>query len=617
MKNIISIIQEGVVKAVKDIYGGDISPQTVNLTQTRREFEGDFTVVVFPFTKIARKKPDEIGQEMGAFLKENLEEVADFNVIKGFLNLSLSDTFWQSFLQEVVTNSDYGRLPSTGKKVMVEFSSPNTNKPLHLGHIRNILLGWSCSKILEAAGNEVIKVQIINDRGIAICKSMLAWKKFADKATPESAEVKGDHFVGKWYVTFENRFKEEYTAWQASEEGQEVFAKHGKEGQPEAAFFKKFKNQYFNDYSKLGAEAKEMLLQWESGDPETIALWKQMNNWVYQGFDETYEKLGVHFDKLYYESDTYLLGKDLIEEGLSDQLFFKKEDGSVWIDLEDAGLDHKLVLRSDGTAVYMTQDIGTARLRHNDFAMDAMVYVVANEQNYHFQVLFEIMKRLGDPYAEGMHHLSYGMVDLPEGKMKSREGTVVDADDLIAEVIEEARTNASDRVETEGLSKEEREELLRKIGLAALKFFIIKVQPKKGMTFDPKESVDMQGQTGPYIQYSYVRINGIGQRAEREGVDLSLADQYSDFQPLERELLKHLYQLPEVVGQAAAEYDPSTIANYCYQLAKTYSRFWHDVPVFGAEQAEAKAFRLQLSKAVGQAIRFGMDLLGIEMPEKM
>jgi arginyl-tRNA synthetase len=617
MKNIITIIQEGVVKAVKDIYGGDISSQTVNLTQTRREFEGDFTVVVFPFTKIARKKPDEIGQEIGAYLREQLEEVADFNVIKGFLNLSLSDVFWQSFLQHVLADPGYGRLPSTGKKVVVEFSSPNTNKPLHLGHIRNILLGWSCSKIQEAAGNEVVKVQIVNDRGIAICKSMLAWKKFADQATPESTGIKGDHFVGKWYVEFENRFKMEYAAWQNSEEGQQVFAEHAKEGQPEDAFFKKFKNQYFNDYSKLGEEAKEMLLHWESGDADTIELWKQMNNWVYQGFDETYDKLGVHFDKLYYESETYLLGKDLIEKGLSDGLFYKKEDGSVWINLEDAGLDHKLVLRSDGTAVYMTQDIGTARLRYNDFAMDAMVYVVANEQNYHFQVLFEIMKRLGDPYAEGLYHLSYGMVDLPEGKMKSREGTVVDADDLIAEVIEEARENASDRVETEGLSKEEKEELLRKIGLAALKFFIIKVQPKKGMTFDPKESVDMQGQTGPYIQYSYVRINGIGQRAEREGVDLSLSGQYSDFQPLERELLKHLYQLPEVVEQAAAEYDPSAVANYCYQLAKTYSRFWHDVPVFGAEQPEAKAFRLQLSKAVGQAIRFGMDLLGIEMPEKM
>ncbi|MCO6491634.1 MAG: arginine--tRNA ligase [Phaeodactylibacter sp.] len=613
--NITDIIQDGVVNGIKALYGADIAPGEVTMNSTRKEFEGDYTVVVFPFARVARKKPDQIAEELGEYLVREVAPVEKYNVIKGFLNLSLSEAFWRGFLSGMYQDEAYGRQPANGQKVMVEFASPNTNKPLHLGHIRNILLGWSSSRILEAAGYEVVRVQIVNDRGIAICKSMLAWQQYGQGATPESAGEKGDHFVGDYYVLFEKKLREEYEGWQQSEEARELFEKKAENGQSEEAFFKSFKNTYFNEYSRLGAGAREMLLRWEAGDEATVSLWKQMNDWVYQGFDETYRRLGVKFDKLYFESDTYLLGKDAIQNGLEKGIFYKKEDGSVWIDLTGANLDHKLVLRSDGTSVYMTQDIGTAQKRYQDFGVDKMVYVVADEQNYHFQVLFEILKRLGEPYADGLYHLSYGMVDLPTGKMKSREGTVVDADDLIAEVVEEARKNTADRDTVSGLSAEEQEAVIRQIAMAALKFFIIKVQPRRRMVFDPKESVDLQGQTGPYVQNAYVRVQSVLRKGGEQ--DLSPAADYNRIEPQEKEMLNMLHAFPGLIQVAAEEYDPSGIANFCYDLAKAYHRFYHDLSILNADTAAAKAFRLQLSQAVANVLQHGMNLLGIEMPERM
>ncbi len=538
-------------------------------------------------------------------------------MVKGFLNLEISDAYWQGFLQSVVADSTFGRLPRNGKKVMVEFSSPNTNKPLHLGHIRNILLGWSCSKMLEAIGYEVVKTQIVNDRGVAICKSMVSWLKFGEGKTPESEGIKSDHFVGDWYVLFEQKNKAEYEAWQQSTEAKSLFESKHKPEQTEKDFFKDYKNKWFNDHSTLGAEVREMLLKWEAQDPETLVLWNKMNGWVYAGFEKTYSDLGVSFDKLYYESQTYLLGKDIVDDGLSKGVFFKKEDGSVWVDLTDAGHDQKVVLRADGTSVYITQDLGTAHMRHQELGCERYVYVVADEQNYHFQVLFETLKRLGEPYAKGLRHLSYGLVELPTGRMKTREGTVVDADDLIAEVIRIAAEQSKDRGETETLSEAEKQENLRRVGMGALKFFIVKVHPKKKILFNPEESVDLQGQTGPYIQYSYVRINGLMQRIEKEGIDLSSAFQYTSIQPQEKDLLVALLEYPSIVLKAAEEYDPSLVANFCYDLAKKYHRFWHDLSVFNADTPDARAFRLTLSRAVGQVLKMGMGLLGVEMPERM
>jgi arginyl-tRNA synthetase len=618
--HITNIIQENVIEAIQQLYGETIAPEQVQVSATRKEFEGNYTVVTFPFTKIAKKKPEEIGEELGNYLTTQVAEIQVFNVIKGFLNLVVSDGFWMDFLEQIHHRADYGQHPANGEKVMVEFSSPNTNKPLHLGHIRNNLLGWSCSKILEAAGYEVVRVQVVNDRGIAICKSMLAWQKFGEGATPESTGIKSDHFVGDYYVLFEKKFQEEYKSWQQSAAGQQVFQSKKKADQDEATFFKEFKNLYFNEYSELGAEARAMLRQWEAGDEATVALWRTMNGWVYHGFEETYHKLGVSFDKYYYESDTYLLGKDIIGDGLARGIFYKKPDGSVWVDLTDAKLDHKVVLRSDGTSVYITQDLGTARLRYEDFGVSRMVYVVADEQNYHFQVLFEILKRLGEPYAAGLHHLSYGMVDLPTGKMKSREGTVVDADDLIAEVIAEARANSQERDTLSDVSQAEREDILRKIGLAALKFFIIKVHPQKRMIFDPKESVDLQGQTGPYVQNAYVRIQSVLRKAEESAPALlnnvkSL--KYSILATDEKDLIAQLYEFPGLIQEAARDYDPSIIANYCYTLAKSYHKFYHDFSILKAESEAAVAFRLKLCSAIAHTLRFGMDMLGIEMPERM
>ena len=617
---ITSIIENGVIKAVKECYGADISAADITMNLTRKDFEGDYTVVTFPLTRIAKKKPQDIAQQLGEWLSANLAEVERFNVIQGFLNLSVSEDYWRHFLLDMAADESYGRQPRKQRKVMIEYCSPNTNKPLHLGHIRNILLGWSCSQLYDAAGFDVVKVQIINDRGIAICKSMLAWQKWAHGATPQSTGTKPDHFVGHYYVLFEQKFQQEYQAWQQTAQAGAIYEANKKEAQSREKFFKEYKNTYFNQYSPLGKEAREMLQRWEAGDEATLQLWKTMNGWVYEGFEETYRKLGVSFDKYYYESQTYLLGKDAVEEGLKKGIFYKKADGSVWVDLTDAGLDHKILLRSDGTSVYITQDIGTAKMRYQDFRCEKMVYVVADEQNYHFQVLFEILKRLKEPFADGLYHLSYGMVDLPSGKMKSREGTVVDADDLIAEVVEEARTVAKERGEIATLPPPEQEEIIRRIALAALKFHIIKVFPKKRMVFDPKESVDLQGQTGPYVQNAYVRIKSVLRKASQEGIDLNdskAAEAYGPIEKQERELIQALYSFPALITEAANQYDPSSIANYCYDLAKGFHKFYTDHSILRAETPQARAFRIQLSRAVAHTLKTGMHLLGIEMVERM
>lgn len=614
--NFIEEIKSATVLAVKELYDHDVDPGSVIVQNTRKEFDGDYTVVIFPYVKIAKQKPDLVGNAMGDFLQGKLPFITGFNVASGFLNMSLSIDLWRSSLKAVLGDDEYGKLPGKGEKVIIEYSSPNTNKPLHLGHIRNILLGWSCSRLLEKAGYEVIMTQVINDRGIAICKSMLAWQQYANGATPESTSTKGDHFVGDYYVKFEQEFQKEYTQWQESADGIKTWEAHARDDEDKSTFFKRYKNTYFNEYSELGKRAKQMLLDWESGKKEVIDLWKQMNQWVYDGFEESYRALGVHFDDTNYESQTYLLGKNVIQQGLKDEVFYREKDSSVWIDLEDAGLDKKLVLRSDGTAVYITQDIGTAQQRYQQHHMDKMIYVVADEQDYHFQVLFEILRRLGEPYADGLYHLSYGMVDLPSGKMKSREGTVVDADDLMKEVIGEARASSEERGELVDLTDEQRNEIYRKVGIAALKFFILKVAPKKRMVFDPKESVDMQGQTGPYIQNAYVRIQSIFRKGNVEPQEFNFED-YPDVNEQEKDLIASLIEYPAVIEKAAEQYDPSSVANYTYDLARKYHRFYHDHRVLTAETDAAKRFRMALSFAVGRQMKDAMELLGIEMPERM
>lgn len=615
------LISEAVVTAVAQLYQKSISIDEVNISVTRKEVEGDFTVTVFPLTKYAGKKPHEVGADLGAFVLANLDFIEKYEVIQGFLNFTLRPAAWIDYLLLEANQPDFGFFPPNGKKVMVEYSSPNTNKPLHLGHIRNILLGWSTSRIMEACGYEVIKSQVINDRGIAICKSMLAWEKFGNGATPESTGKKGDHFVGDYYVAFERAFQAEYKEWQVSDIGQGVFQSLGKPGQDEAAFFSDFKNRYMNEYSLLGMAAREMLLQWEAGDEKTIALWKKMNDWVYSGFNATYDRLGVHFDKTYYESETYLLGKETILKGLADGIFYQKEDKSIWVDLSGSKLEHKVLLRSDGTSVYITQDIGMARLRYETYGCDKVIYVVADEQDNHFNVLFEVLKKLGEPYAGGLFHLSYGMVDLPSGRMKSREGTVVDADDLMDDVIAEARKESIDRGEIADLPKEKQEEIINRVGLAALKYFIIKVNPKKKMIFDPAASVELQGQTATYIQYNYVRTRGVLRKAQSEN-DLWLSDatikakEYTDLQAQERDILVKLYEYPRIVRDAAENYDPSLVGNFCYELSRLYSKFWQDLSVFRADDT-ARSFRLLLSQSTGDVLEKGMKLLGIEMPERM
>ncbi len=608
-------LKEGVKSALLEVYGHEVQIEDIVLQLTKKEFNGDYTLVVFPYTKVLRSKPELIAEKLGAHIVESLDIVSSFNVIKGFLNFELSTAYWIDTLSQINAIDDIGRFPSNGQKVSVEFSSPNTNKPLHLGHIRNILLGWSTSQILQTAGYDVVNTQIINDRGIAICKSMLAWDKFAAGAEPQSTGTKGDHFVGQYYIEFENRFRQEYLEWQESKAADMVFKSRDKKDLDKPEFFKSYKNEYFNEHSALGREAKAMLLKWEANDPEVRSLWAKMNGWVYDGFNQTYSDLGVSFDTLYYESDTYLLGKDIIRQGLDSDNFYRKEDGSVWVDLTDRGLDNKILLRSDGTSVYMTQDLGTAQKRYDDLETSKMIYVVADEQDYHFQVLFEIMKKLETPFASGMYHLSYGMVDLPSGRMKSREGRVVDADDLIVEVIGEVEKAAKERGELTELTETERKEIYRKIGLSALKFFILKVNPQKRMTFNPEESVDMQGQTGPYIQNAYVRIQSVKRRLNDQTFD-EIAD-YAEIDPTEIEILKSLITYEEEILKAAEHYDPSGIANYSYELAKKYHKFYHDVRILKAETKAAKSFRLMLSHNVAKVLKHSMHLLGIEMPERM
>ena len=614
-KHIKEQIKKTVAKIISSNYEIGIAASDISLNLTKREFEGDYTIVIFPFVKRLKMSPASLGASLGQAIVDEMEEVSTFNVVAGFVNLSITDKQWKKTLGVYTKDVNLTTLPSNGKKVMVEFSSPNTNKPLHLGHIRNILLGWSSSQILKAAGYEVINTQIINDRGIAVCKSMLAWQRYGEGATPASAGIKGDHFVGQYYVMFDKKLKEEYKTWQTTGDAATVLADKAKEGQSADDFYSTYKNDYFNEYSVLGRDAKEMLRQWEGGDADTVALWKQMNDWVYDGFESTYKALGVSFDKLYYESDTYLLGKEVVEKGLESRVFFKKDDGSAWVDLEAHKMDEKIVLRSDGTAVYMTQDIGTAMQRYSDFGIDKMVYVVGDEQNYHFKVLFTILGMLGEPYADNLHHLSYGMVDLPEGRMKSREGTVVDADDLVQEVIAEAKKANDERGEIDELSAEEQADTLRKIGMSALKYFIIKVNPQKRMTFNPAESVDMQGQTGPYIQNAYVRIQSI----LRKSADYTESDYstYNTLEPMEKSLMRSLGEFKDILAVAAENLDPSMIANYSYDLGKDYHKFYHDVRILKAESEAAKCFRLQLSRTVAVVLRDAMNMLGIEMPERM
>lgn len=610
-------IKKEVLISINNIWQVVCQMDDITISTTKKDFEGDYTIVCFSLTRFVRQSPQVIAQHIGQHLVATSSYVDSYNIVQGFLNLTMSNIFWVEALTKIShAGASYGLISKPNPpKILVEYASPNTNKPLHLGHIRNILLGWSTAKIKEANGFNVVKTQIINDRGIAICKSMLAWQKFADGKTPKSTSTKGDHFVGDYYVLFEKKFVEEYKSFQKSTSGIDCYSAFKKENQSPEDFFKEYKNIYFNNHSALGKEARDMLLKWEAGDQETVALWKQMNQWVYDGFDKTYKQLGVGFDTTYYESDTYILGKKAVDYGLSKDVFYKKEDGSVWVNLTDVGMDEKVVLRSDGTSVYITQDIGTAMKRYSDIQCDNIVYVVADEQDYHFKVLFEIMKRLEEPYADGLFHLSYGMIDLPSGKMKSREGTVVDADDLMQEVIYEARKMAAERGELAPLSTEEQEKIIKTIGLGALKYFIIKVNPKKRMVFDPAESVDMQGQTAPYIQNAYVRIQSLMRK--NEGLITDISEYTSKIEEQEKTLIKALISYPELLLNAGNQYDPSLIAHYCYDLAKDFHRFYHDIRILNAPDDITKSFRLQLSQSVGYTLRSAFDLLGIEMPERM
>ena len=592
--------------AVKELYGQEVPENLVQLQKTRSGFEGNLTLVVFPFLKISHKKPEDTAQDLGAYIKENCEAIADFNVVKGFLNLVIDKKAWLSLLNEMNQNEKFGEKPVTENSplVMIEYSSPNTNKPLHLGHVRNNLLGWSLAQIMEANGNKVVKTNIVNDRGIHICKSMLAWLKYGNGETPETSGKKGDHLIGDYYVAFDKHYREEV---------KELKAKYMAEGMDEESAEKKAKEE-----SPLIKEAHEMLVKWEQNDPEVRALWTKMNDWVYAGFDETYKALGVGFDKIYYESNTYLVGKKKVEEGLAKGLFFRKDDNSVWADLTDEGLDQKLLLRSDGTSVYMTQDIGTAEMRFNDFPIDKMIYVVGNEQNYHFQVLSILLDRLGFKWGKELVHFSYGMVELPNGKMKSREGTVVDADDLIAAMIADAKQTSEELGKFKDMSEEERNEIARVVGLGALKYFILKVDARKNMLFNPEESIDFNGNTGPFIQYTYARIRSILRKAAAEGITVPAT--LSAEMPLnekEIELIQKLNEFGAAVEQAGKDYSPSGIANYCYELTKAFNQFYHDYSILGADTEDEKVVRLVLAQNVGKTLKNGMALLGIEVPERM
>lgn len=604
--NIAGEISSSVIKAVKELYGADITENMVQLQKTKREFEGSLTLVVFPFLKISRQKPEATAEAIGNWLVENCEHVERFNVVKGFLNLVLAQQSWIKLLNAINADEHYGerKAGADAPLVMIEYSSPNTNKPLHLGHVRNNLLGWSLAQIMEANGNRVVKTNIVNDRGIHICKSMLAWLKWGNGETPESSGKKGDHLIGDYYVAFDKHYREEV---------KELEAKYVAEGMDAEEAEKKAKEE-----APLIKEAHEMLVKWEHNDPEVRALWEKMNSWVYAGFDETYKALGVGFDKIYYESQTYLEGKAKVEEGLNKGLFFRKEDNSVWADLSDEGLDQKLLLRSDGTSVYMTQDIGTAEMRFNDYPIDKMIYVVGNEQNYHFQVLSILLDRLGFKWGKELVHFSYGMVELPNGKMKSREGTVVDADDLIAAMIDDARRTSEELGKFADMSDEERAEVARIVGMGALKYFILKVDARKNMLFNPEESIDFNGNTGPFIQYTYARIRSILRKAEAQGI--TLPETFSgnvNLSVKESELIQKMNEYGAAVRQAGIDYSPSGIANYCYELTKGFNQFYHDFSILGADTEDEKILRLFIAKNVAKTLKNGMRLLGIEMPERM
>ncbi len=599
-------IVDAVVAGVKALYGADLTAEQVQLQKTKKEFEGHLTVVVFPFVKMARKSPDACAEELGAYLKENAAGVvAAYNVVKGFLNLVVSPAAWIALLGDIAADDKFGFTAATENSplVMIEYSSPNTNKPLHLGHVRNNLLGSALARIVEANGNRVVKTNIVNDRGIHICKSMLAWLKWGNGITPETADKKGDHLIGDFYVAFDKHYKAECD---------ELTKQFVSEGMDEEAAKEKAKQE-----APLIKEAHDMLVKWEQGDEEVRRLWRMMNEWVYAGFDETYKMMGVSFDKIYYESDTYLEGKEKVLEGLDKGLFYRREDGSVWANLEAEGLDEKLLLRSDGTSVYMTQDIGTAKLRYEDFPIDKMIYVVGNEQNYHFQVLSILLDKLGFAWGKDLVHFSYGMVELPNGKMKSREGTVVDADDLMAQMIEDAYNASKEMTKKIQLSEEEAREVARKVGLGALKYFILKVDARKNMLFNPEESIDFNGNTGPFIQYTYARIRSILRKAAEAKIDSSLLTLNSSLSEKEIALIQKLNGFRAAVKQAGIDYSPSGIANYCYELTKEFNQFYHDYSILGEEDENKRAFRLVLAKTVGKVLALGMGLLGIEMPEKM
>ena len=605
--NIETSINLAVKNAIQALYGQEVPSKMVQLQKTRSEFEGHLTLVVFPFLKISKKKPEDTANEIGEWLKAHEKSVAGFNVVKGFLNLTIAPSAWIGLLGDIHSDSHYGERTADDSSplVMIEYSSPNTNKPLHLGHVRNNLLGWSLAQIMAANGNKVVKTNIVNDRGIHICKSMLAWQKWGNGETPESSGKKGDHLIGDYYVAFDKHYREEVKA---------LSAQYQSEGMDAETAEKKAKEE-----APLIKEAHEMLVKWEQGDAEVRALWEKMNSWVYAGFDETYKALGVAFDKIYYESETYLEGKAKVEEGLAKGLFFRKEDNSVWADLTDEGLDQKLLLRSDGTSVYMTQDIGTADMRFKDYPIDKMIYVVGNEQNYHFQVLSILLDRLGFKWGKELVHFSYGMVELPNGKMKSREGTVVDADDLIATMIADARQLSEDKVnKLEGISEEEKAEIARIVGMGALKYFILKVDARKNMLFNPEESIDFNGNTGPFIQYTHARIRSILRKASAEGIEIpETLDERLPVNPKETELIQKMSEYAAAVEQAGKDYSPSGIANYCYELTKQFNQFYHDYSILNADTPEEKTLRLVLAANVAKIIRNGMRLLGIEVPERM
>ena len=605
--NIEAQICSAVIEAVKELYGQDVPATMVGLQKTKANFEGNLTLVVFPFLKMSRKKPEDTAQEIGEYLQRNCKAVADFNVVKGFLNLVIAPAAWLGLLNDISADDHFGEKKATEDSplVMIEYSSPNTNKPLHLGHVRNNLLGWSLAQIMEANGNKVVKTNIVNDRGIHICKSMLAWLKWGKGETPETSGKKGDHLIGDYYVAFDMHYRAEV---------EELKNKFVAEGMDDEKAGEKAKNE-----APLIKEAHEMLVKWEQNDPEVRALWEKMNNWVYAGFDETYKQMGVGFDKIYYESTTYLEGKKKVEEGLEKGLFFRKDDNSVWADLTADGLDQKLLLRSEGTSVYMTQDIGTADMRFRDFPIDKMIYVVGNEQNYHFQVLSILLDRLGFKWGKELVHFSYGMVELPNGKMKSREGTVVDADDLMATMVADAKQMSEDKVnKLEGISEDEKNEIARIVGMGALKYFILKVDARKNMLFNPEESIDFNGNTGPFIQYTYARIRSILRKAAEANVNIPVV--LADNAPLnekEIELIQKMNEYGAAVEQAGKDYSPSGIANYCYELTKLFNQFYHDYSILNADSDDEKAVRLVIAKNVAKTIKNGMALLGIEVPERM